>query len=599
MYDDEMIEDQSKALRDPFPVYVEDWEIGAMDLALEILAGGYGLQDSPGPERLLCDAFGFSDFESLKAARQPAASTVLPDRYFTLFDIAAWRAHLHGHGALADLWMVFLQIQSAVPFMARRRFDRYEMLVQRKADNDQGAIKLNQWGPIDLGRMPAFDDQWCPEPEWLRGIDSALNEDGVLYIGDRHRIPKTMCEMMWEGEAQRSRQALANDIELHIGLPLERAITDWPDQSAVSPPGFTPVSFADEAGNLVGHGFWAAEIAGCLQWVYPVSGEEYLAAWVALWWKKPVKAPQKPPSLPSTLMLADFSAPWRRPAAFAKRKEDNPWLFDGQPVPHDGERITLGFDLEMYGTAFTRPPREYVAERFETFLLQPLCEVDADGEHWLSDVTDAAISAEAVSVVWRLQTTLDEMGQIEATRCQNNPGAYDSLVRKLLPRRLFVRTWGMELAHAEEFPLSDIRVGARRVKKAYEAVRDIPDDVLGEYAYEYFDKNGCRFADEAIGSDQSFVAYVAIRLAGVTFPVQVGGYSSMWLGLARACRLHIEQALSAPAPPKKTMLARRLQAMMDQCDVVETIEELDTTLSTPWFREPATMNADWVAYRRG
>lgn len=558
----------------PVPLSVNDLHFGHFDQACLAIAQVYPFSGRSIDEmrELLAACFGYDSYQQARAACASVQSEmVLPENVVVLSMHCAWRGYLRGTAALPDLihalGIAFMNSElSAVDRVDTQKWSSRPY--DRDRVEEDFRLRANAAAAIGAVKSP-----------WL----TALRTDGMIWFRERADGAIDTAIRYWEENCGKSAVEVRTHIVDNLWYPLLEAIRSPIYYSEVSPPGLRPVTLHDAQCEVLGHAFESADVSGYMQYVYPPEGDEFVRAWADLWNRRP-PAPTSL-AISGTFFVGDYDSPWHQGRLVRTEPPRDPFAgvrMGPEPVPLRvvNGRIDCGVAIEIEGEHYTRPIRNASTESLEGKLGLVLKPDDPDPDEWLRMRAPIAIELGAAVTASRLASTLDDLAEAEEAwfSDEKNRTDLELLAHLTSPNAIpgeAVST--MHLRANNPMVEFDIHEAGPDVRRAYPCLASLPDAVLGEYALDFWTKNGIRHDRMQRSWDPKFVAHAIMRNLGLD-PNSSGYYRRMWMGVMRLVRAQIAVAVEEGKFSETLPLLRknarelflRAKETLDLYDVVES-----------------------------
>lgn len=514
----------------------------------------------------------------------------LPDQERCLMEGIAWRIYLAGSVSLGDAVDAMHALWPACTLSVRARYDRYGHLVESGKHN----FNLASWSD-----HLAWSFDGIPPRE----LEAVLRADGQLFQKGRFEYLQDLVSAFWTEATDISIGQLQDEIVRSSWLPLAEAIKQSPTYAA--PPGLRLVSYFDQQGELVGHGFFFPETKAYLKQVYPPDGEQLLVAAAALWQRE-----DPPPGmavLPAVIFCdEDFCSPWQLPevtaelsaADLAERADLE--MEGGHPLPVIGGTVSCGVDFQFGHEHYTRFPNASSPETFEGLLglhLPEQEEVSLDF-NWLLPVVPYALDEKTLWTLRRVSDGLMALRERESVWLAKRENE-TQLVSLLSQTARFARpifsqsserqcqgTMGMVAA-------LDMPEGGERIAALYPELNGVGLDRLGDYALDYYGKNGIRHDGKPDQREPEFMAYACLRNLGLD-PLWAFRSYQEWMGIFCLVRSAIGNVERVDAQ-RIDAIGNQARALMQKCaDLFSLLDGLDRSLSVTRLRPYQRGNPEWI-----
>jgi hypothetical protein len=558
---------------------------GAFGRFVDMVRARRGFRDKPlsDVQRIVAQAFGYADYESLRARRARATATKaqdFPNRVFELAMFLAWRAYLAGSGELLDAYMAFLYAWERSSLWAVRTF---------YADNH-------------LGRHAGFSARGRREslvviPEGQAPHNAELTDEGLLRCNHRYELLQSLAQQCWTATSGVTADELVHERETGCLLSVEDAIEESWYSHEVWPLGLWPVQFEDAHGKLVGWGWRWEEMHRYLARVFSTP-EDFAASAAALWRRQSTK-PYACTSLPEMLRVVDFVNPLaNRQQAQASPEQDR---LDDVVMTRGGELLCAD-TVDMDGEPWTGTPVELAVTEFNTcmayFALErpredAVAKIREDVD-WLEGRIPGVISRknfEALCEAMALLDTLEHSRSASADLTKEELEAVSWSVRGSKPS-VSAASRGILASMDEALETSGAGRAGRTMQAVYPELSSMGELRLGELALALYGKDDIRTAFPGSKRrhetrDKNLVRYTLLRNLGLD------PESPQYLRWMPAYNVAVERIVREP-----TLLldAARLKDLRDAVqslltlitDVTDKLEALDPGLSpyrSEWIRD--------------
>ncbi|MDH0342101.1 hypothetical protein [Chromobacterium haemolyticum] len=544
-----------------------------MDECADILAAGMGYADASALQE---------QAKSGKTLDRP-----LPDQERCLVEGMAWRIYLAGAALFGDALDALDMLWPACRMSVRASYDAYGHLIApgKNVFNIAGWSNRFAW---------SFDN--VPPPH----LKAVLRADGQLFLRERFEYLQDLVQAFWTEATDLSLKELQDEIVRSSWLSLDDAFRRYPTRAA--PPGLWPISYYDSLGELVGHGFFFPETQAYLKQIYPPDGEKLLDALKALWRRE--APPAGLPSLPPVIFAdEDFASPWQTwpvsqepmPAELADVE-----IAGRQPLQVVDRVLACGVDFSLGSEQYTRRPNTFSPEEFEGLLglHLPQEEETSSDFDWLLPVVPYALDE---STLWTIRRVLDGLTVLsEAESAWLAKHRNQARLSELLSTMArFARPIIAEAAeHARQgahgmVAAFDAPEGGKRVAALYPELRGLSLDRLGDYALDYYDKNGIRHDGHPKQREPEFMAYACLRNLGLD-PIWAFRRGREWLGLFCLVRSELSKVDVIDEPCVEAIGAQARTLVTKTAQLLVMLEELDQGLGTTRLRPYPRGNTDWI-----
>ncbi|MDN0082427.1 hypothetical protein QU487_06620 [Crenobacter sp. SG2305] len=541
---------------------------------------------------ILAVGMGYPDAATLKdhAASGKSSDAPLPDLERCLMEGIAWRIYLAGLSSLGDAMDAIVGIWPASTLSVRTRYDRYGFL------NEPGKHFFT---------MAAWSDHlvWSFNAMPPRPLQAVLDADGLLFLRGRFEYLQDLVAAFWTEAVDLSIAQLQEEIVSSSRLPLVEAIKQSPTYAA--PPGLRLISYFDKQGDLVGHGFFFPETNAYLKHIYPPDGEALLTAAVALWHR------EVPPSgmvtvPPLVFCGEDFCSPWqlqpveREPSRIDVMEQADIEIAGREPLPVVDGQVACGVDFLFGHEHYTRRPNAFAPDEFEGLLglhLPQKEEFSSDFD-WLLPVVPYALDEQTLWTLRQVNGGLTKLceregawlakrsNQAELSTLLSQTARFAHPVFAQASERQCQGTMGMVAAF-------DVPDGGERVATLYPELSGLSVNCLGDYALDYYGKNGIRHHGQPDQREPAFIAYACLRNLGLD-PLWTFRSGQEWIAFFCLIRstLGKEGCIDADRIDAIGELARTL--MQKTGALFSLFENLDQGLSITRLRPYQKSNPDWI-----
>lgn len=576
------------------PVTQQDLHYGLHQFIffLKRMPGFVGMDDEK-LQSIVAFGLGYKSFMDLtKSVQDVIVPSLLPESEFELEHGIVWRMYRSGQVSICDAFAAVARTWKATRMSV---IDEYGAFGLRKGLTSTSADyvpKIHDFGlrSHSLHRL-------------------ALRTDGMLYIRDRAEQATHIAERYWSEESGITLQELSDHIEQSSWLPLEEALK----LNQTMPPGLKAVTYYDMLGNIVGHGFYSPESDAYLTSIFPPDGALFLAACIALWYRRPVSAPHVA-DIPSVVFVDEYDNPWAIRYEYELQPEVALEMMDVEEpgrqalCTRNGE-IWCGAEFEFEGSRFTRSKISVSVDDFEGVLGLQLVDskqVPEDYCPWIQTKIPHALDAETCDLLFRVSHTLDELGEQEKKylAAPENRKHIETMAARTADVARSRVAVGSELQMQGTLGMVkaiDVPMAGQSIHYHYPFLNVLPEMTIGEYALDYWGKNGIRHDrpwEKTKDMDLGFLAYVILRNLGCDPFDKFSKHFLTWYGLFQIVRTAIEvvddKSDFAIAIAEIGDRARRLEIKAGK--LLKLFDSLDGSMMPSRMDMEKPVEPEWVDY---
>lgn len=526
---------------------------------------------------LIAIGFGYSSYAGIQPTDvEGYPLDRLPETVEEFFDLVAWRMYVKSRASISDARMAFAAAWQRCDLSVRQHYG----WLGHRSDLRSGRSYQPEPDP------PSFVQKAI---EQLPRHYKALRADGQLYWRLLAEHSSQIPALYWSQESGISQTQLIQSIGNSSWIAIDDAVVLY---SSAMPIGLEARTFYDMAGRIVGHGFVCPDINGAVSYIYPPNGELFKRACIELWYRRPAP-PALRDDLPSTVFADDFVSPYLPP----RMEEEVPIevTLEERDLPGPERtamrvvngRLDLGHSVEFEGTPHTRPAHAYRENDFDGLLglkLVSASEVPADHCEWLLQKVPMAIEESTCGLLFRVSVTLESLAELEL-EWFHQAGSDDRVVelaRMTANCATPVRAAGSDAQMAGTLGIveaCDVPEAGHFLSHYYPELGSLDEKCLGEYALNYWSKNGIR--EHKFGErDHFFLAFAVLRNLGCDPFHYMGESRAHWLPIFRLVRLAFAEAPQGELEARIAEIGHQARMLEQNCGSIEQLYEvLDSSLS--------------------